>query len=113
MKTNSRYSTPETRAAAVAEYASGISSEVVAEMFGVSATSVVTWCRAAGVRIRKGGRRPEQEALAYTGGWVLQGGVMRPRNVLRKPHAELPFACHDATVWDNRGTTKDGPRPAA
>lgn len=73
---NPRYRTPETRAAAVAAYAAGETSEAVAKEFGASASSVVAWCRDAGVPIRRNGGR--KAADAYEGGWEIRGGVSYP-----------------------------------
>lgn len=71
---------PETRAAAVADYLRGLSSTDVAKRHGVGSSSVLAWVKAAGHEARPCGTRTKSEdEHALTGGaWVADGrGIMR------------------------------------
>ena len=96
-----RRTPPETRAAVVADYAAGLSSTQVGQKYGVSASSVVAWARAAGVEIKKPGK-PDQEpeAVGYKGRWMLIGGIRRPTHPAPRAVPALPAA--DSSLLERR-----------
>lgn len=66
------------RDAAVRDYLAGQSSTEVAARHGASPSAVIDWVRKAGHAVRtKAGGRPSED-LAYTGGWVMRGGIQVP-----------------------------------
>lgn len=98
----------ERKAQAVADYASGATSDEVARKYGVSASTVITWARAAGVEIKKPGR-PDQEPepLGYEGRWMLIGGIRRPTHPA--PRRVSVMSMTTGEMWENRPTTKTAP----
>jgi hypothetical protein len=74
---------PEVSAAIVADYASGLSSSIVAARYGVDGATVLQHARRAGVSVRERGRpRTAYEGESdpiYTGGWRRAGLILRPR----------------------------------
>ena len=104
-----RPTSPETRAAAVADYVTeGMSSSAVAEKHGVNPKSVTEWVRAAGEVVRAPGAPAviSGQDVALTGGeWVRVGLVMRWQPFIGAPERELSDRARrvqweDATVSD-------------
>lgn len=66
----------------VTDYAAGMSAEAVGRTHGVSGSSVTKLARAAGLHVRGRGEQRRLDTssdLAYTGEWVRDGLILRPR----------------------------------
>lgn len=79
----SRILTADEQAEMAADYAEGWTTTELADWWGVSTQYVAKRLKALGVEMRPPGSRPGKrlrhcDEMAYTGGWVRDGLVMRP-----------------------------------
>lgn len=99
------------RAQVIAEFVAGDRIATIAMRHSIAKSTVAKWLADEGVTVAD---RHGESPTKYRGGWVQVGLIQVPARPIRQRGERVGVARGSMPIQrENRGSTKDGPRPAA